>query len=45
MRWTTYAFAMLAFSVAGGILTYALLRLQGHLPLNPARFLRQGDDT
>jgi potassium-transporting ATPase potassium-binding subunit len=38
MRWTTYSFAMLAFSVVGGLFTYALLRLQGHLPLNPQGF-------
>ena len=38
MRWTTYSFAMLAFSVVGGLLTYALLRLQGILPLNPQHF-------
>lgn len=38
MRWTTYAFAMLAFSVVGGLFTYALLRLQGYLPLNPQHF-------
>ncbi|MBC8104065.1 MAG: potassium-transporting ATPase subunit KdpA [Cytophagales bacterium] len=35
MKWTTYAFAMLAFSVMGLFLTYILLRLQGVLPLNP----------
>jgi K+-transporting ATPase ATPase A chain len=35
MRWATYTFAMLAFSVVGGLFTYALLRLQGILPLNP----------
>jgi K+-transporting ATPase ATPase A chain len=38
MPWTTYAFALLAFSVVGGLLTYALLRLQGVLPLNPQHF-------
>jgi potassium-transporting ATPase potassium-binding subunit len=41
MRWTTYAFAMLMFSVLGGLLTYALLRLQGFLPLNPQHFSGQ----
>ena len=45
MRWTTYAFAMLAFSVVGGLLTYALLRLQGHLPLNPQHFTGTADDS
>ena len=38
MKWTTYAFAMLMFSLVGGLLTYALLRLQGHLPFNPQSF-------
>ena len=45
MKWTTYAFALLMFSVVGGLLTYALLRLQGHLPFNPQHFSRQGDDA
>jgi len=34
-HWLTYAFAMLAFSVAGFILLYAIQRLQGVLPFNP----------
>ncbi len=41
MRWTTYAIAMLLFSVVGMILTYALLRTQGminFLGLNPQGF-------
>jgi K+-transporting ATPase ATPase A chain len=38
MRWTTYTFAMLAFSAVGGLFTYALLRLQGYLPFNPQHF-------
>jgi K+-transporting ATPase ATPase A chain len=38
MPWTTYTFALLMFSLVGALLTYALLRLQGHLPLNPQRF-------
>ena len=38
MRWTTYGLAMLAFSVVGGLFTYALLRMQGWLPLNPQHF-------
>src|ERR1035437_1348753 len=41
MRWTTYSFALLAFSVVGGLFTYALLRLQGFLPLNPQHFTGQ----
>jgi potassium-transporting ATPase potassium-binding subunit len=35
MRWTTYGYALLMFSVVGGLLTYLLLRLQGFLPFNP----------
>lgn len=35
MPWTTYAFALLAFSAIGVLFSYALLRLQGHLPFNP----------
>jgi potassium-transporting ATPase potassium-binding subunit len=33
--WKAYCFALLAFSAFGAIVTYAILRLQGHLPLNP----------
>ncbi len=33
--WKSYATAVLAFSVASFALLYAILRLQGHLPLNP----------
>ncbi|ADV85001.1 potassium-transporting ATPase subunit KdpA [Terriglobus saanensis] len=35
MRWTEYAVAMLAFSTATLVLTYAIERLQHLLPLNP----------
>ncbi|WP_437901408.1 potassium-transporting ATPase subunit KdpA [Sorangium sp. So ce124] len=35
MRWQDYAFAVLAFNLAGLVAVYALLRLQGALPLNP----------
>jgi len=38
MRWTAYGLAMLMFSAVGGLVTYALLRLQGILPLNPQHF-------
>ncbi len=38
MKWTTYAFAMLVFSGIGVLVTYALLRTQGMLPLNPQHF-------
>jgi K+-transporting ATPase ATPase A chain len=37
-HWTTYAVAMLAFSVAGFITLYLLQRLQGVLPYNPQKF-------
>jgi K+-transporting ATPase ATPase A chain len=36
--WKRYTFAMLAFSVVSCLFTYAILRLQGHLPLNPQGF-------
>jgi K+-transporting ATPase ATPase A chain len=32
--WVGYAFAMLIFSVVGGLLTYAIERLQNVLPFN-----------
>lgn len=35
MNWTAYAMAVLAFNLAGFVMLYALLRLQGYLPLNP----------
>jgi len=38
MKWTTYAIAMLVFSAVGALVTYAMLRLQGSLPLNPQKF-------
>ena len=38
MRWTQYALALLAFNLLGFIVVYALQRLQGFLPLNPAGF-------
>ena len=36
--WLGYTFAMLAFSLAGFIALYAMLRLQAYLPLNPQGF-------
>ncbi|MDR6888734.1 MULTISPECIES: potassium-transporting ATPase subunit KdpA [Variovorax] len=36
MQWPRYAFALLAFNAVGAIFLYALQRLQGWLPLNPA---------
>src|SRR5271156_2350449 len=37
-RWTTYSGACIAFSLAGFLLFYFLLRWQAHLPFNPQRF-------
>ena len=37
-RWTGYAMSLLAFSLASVVGLYALLRLQGVLPLNPDGF-------
>src|SRR5947207_7027097 len=34
-RWTVYAYSRLACSFVTGVVLYAQLRLQGHLPLNP----------
>ena len=36
MHWLAYAFALLAFNALGAVFLYALQRLQGSLPLNPA---------
>jgi K+-transporting ATPase ATPase A chain len=38
MKWTTYATALLVFSLVSGLFSYAVLRLQGFLPLNPQGF-------
>lgn len=35
-HWTTYAVALLLFNLAGFLVLYALQRLQGSLPYNPA---------
>ncbi len=35
-HWLAYAFAMLLFHIAGFVILYAILRLQGVLPFNPA---------
>ena len=37
-RWTQYAASLLAFSAVCFVFTYAIQRLQGILPLNPAGF-------
>jgi len=34
-HWTRYAAGLLLFSAASMLVTYVVLRLQGHLPLNP----------
>jgi K+-transporting ATPase ATPase A chain len=36
MAWRPYAIALLVFNFLGVLMTYALQRLQGELPLNPA---------
>jgi len=36
--WFSYAAALLAFNLAGFLLVYAIIRLQGLLPLNPQDF-------
>jgi potassium-transporting ATPase potassium-binding subunit len=35
--WQRYALALLAFSLIGLLVTYGILRLQDHLPLNPGK--------
>lgn len=35
MNWSGYASALIIFNAVGGAVLYALLRLQGHLPLDP----------
>lgn len=37
-HWTRYTAALLVFTIAGILLTYAVLRLQQWLPLNPQHF-------
>ncbi len=37
-HWTRYAGALLVFSLSGGVLLYALQRLQGLLPFNPQHY-------
>ncbi|TAM48391.1 MAG: potassium-transporting ATPase subunit KdpA [Acidobacteria bacterium] len=44
MDWKRYALAMLLFNFVGFLLLYALQRLQGGLPLNPARLPSVGPD-
>lgn len=44
MTWYVYAFAMLAFSVAGLVWLYVLLRTQQWLPFNPAHIPNMAPD-
>jgi K+-transporting ATPase ATPase A chain len=34
-RWSTYVISLLVFTFVGVVFSYGILRLQGHLPLNP----------
>ncbi|MCV9962039.1 potassium-transporting ATPase subunit KdpA [Pararhizobium sp. BT-229] len=43
-HWTSYAFAMLMFNLAGFVVLYLLLRLQGSLPFNPAGMTAVGPE-
>jgi len=45
MRWTHYAYALLAFNLLGVLAVYALQRLQGWLPLNPQAFAAVSPDS
>ncbi len=42
--WLAYTLSMLAFSIAGFVLLYAILRLQAYLPLNPQGFAGMAPD-
>jgi K+-transporting ATPase ATPase A chain len=44
MNWREYAFAMLGFSAVTLVVTYALERLQAHLPFNPQALANVGPD-
>ncbi|WP_113407124.1 potassium-transporting ATPase subunit KdpA [Hyphomicrobiales bacterium] len=43
-HWTTYSVSMLLFSLAGFLVLYALQRLQGSLPYNPAGMTAVGPE-
>jgi len=45
MRWTHYAYALLAFNLLGVLAVYAVQRLQGWLPLNPQGFAAVSPDS
>ena len=42
--WLAYTASMLAFSIAGFLALYAILRLQAYLPLNPQGFVGMAPD-
>jgi K+-transporting ATPase ATPase A chain len=42
--WLAYCFSFVAFSTAAFLFLYAILRLQGHLPLNPQGFAGMSPD-
>jgi K+-transporting ATPase ATPase A chain len=44
MNWREYAFAVMGFSAATLVLTYAIERLQAHLPWNPQNLAAVGPD-
>ncbi len=44
MNWRQYTFAMLAFSAVTLVVTYAIERLQAHLPWNPQGLANVGPD-
>jgi K+-transporting ATPase ATPase A chain len=43
--WKSYTLALLVFNVCGGLLVYALQRLQQWLPLNPQQFTNVSADS
>ena len=45
MKWSTYAFALLAFNALGVLVVYAVQRLQALLPLNPAAMAAVSPDS
>jgi K+-transporting ATPase ATPase A chain len=45
MSWKQYAIALLLFNVLGGLIVYALQRLQLFLPLNPQKFAAVSPDS
>ncbi len=45
MHWRSYALALIAFNALGALVVYALQRLQGALPLNPAGMAAVSPDS